>query len=160
MSPYPDQSVITFDRNTHNVLQHFIWGPFWPNPTLPERGDFLSPHHSPTGQKCDMRGSPVDRPLFSSKAVSKDHYRGKTMATIPMIPVGPVTTLNRSIFLTERGMSGTGGDDFICGHCGHVMLEDFDPSTIRGNPVYQCGVCENNNDLPFAATDARHWPSR
>jgi hypothetical protein len=24
------------------------------------------------------------------------------MATIPMIPVGPVTTLNRSIFLTER----------------------------------------------------------
>src|SRR5438270_13359239 len=59
-----------------------------------------------------------------------------------MIPVGPVTTLNRSILLTERRMSGTGGDDFICGHCGSVMLEDFDPSTIRGNPVYQCGVCE------------------
>ena len=59
-----------------------------------------------------------------------------------MIPVGPVTTLNRSILLTERRMSGTGGDDFICGHCGHVMLEDFDPSTIKGNPVYQCGVCE------------------
>jgi hypothetical protein len=35
-------------------------------------------------------------------------------------------------------MSGTGGgDDFICGHCGHIMLEDFDPSTVRGNPVYQ-----------------------
>jgi hypothetical protein len=33
------------------------------------------------------------------------------------------------------------------------MLEDFDPSTVRGNPVYQCGVCENNNDLPFAASD-------
>ena len=59
-----------------------------------------------------------------------------------MIPVGPVTTLNRSILVTERGMLGTGGDDFICGHCGHVMLEDFDPSTVRGNPVYQCGVCE------------------
>ena len=44
-------------------------------------------------------------------------------------------------------MSGTGGDDFICGHCGHVMLEDFDPSTVRGNPVYQCGVCASNNDL-------------
>ena len=38
-------------------------------------------------------------------------------------------------------------------HCGHVMLEDFDPSTGRGNPVYQCRVCENNNDLPFAASD-------
>jgi hypothetical protein len=41
-----------------------------------------------------------------------------------------------------------------------VMLEDFDPSTVRGNPVYRCGVCENNNDLPFAASDGRHWPSR
>ena len=86
--------------------------------------------------------------------------RGEQMATIPMIPVGRVTTLNRSILLTERRMSGTGGDDFICGHCGHVMLEDFDPSTVSGNPVYQCGVCENNNDLPFAASDGRHWPSR
>jgi hypothetical protein len=36
-------------------------------------------------------------------------------------------------------MPGTGGDDFICGHCGDVMLEDFDRSTIKGNPVYQCG---------------------
>ena len=85
---------------------------------------------------------------------------GEQMAIIPMIPVGPVTTLNRSILLTERRMSGTGGDDFICGHCGHVMLEDFDLSTIRSNPVYQCGVCENNNDLPFAVGDGRHWPSR
>jgi hypothetical protein len=31
-------------------------------------------------------------------------------------------------------MSGSGGDDSLCGHCGHVMLQDFDPSTIRGNP--------------------------
>src|SRR6202030_4649816 len=85
---------------------------------------------------------------------------GEQMAIIPMIPVGPVTTLNRSILMTERRMSGTGGDDFICGHCGHVMLEDFDLSTIRSNPVYQCGVCENNNDLPFAVGDGRHWPSR
>ena len=85
---------------------------------------------------------------------------GNKWQSYPMIPVGRVTTLNRSILLTERRMSGTGGDDFICGHCGHVMLEDFDPSTVSGNPVYQCGVCENNNDLPFAASDGRHWPSR
>jgi hypothetical protein len=82
------------------------------------------------------------------------------MATIPMIPVGPVTTLNRSILLTERGISGDGGDDLICGHCGSVILEDFDPSTVKGNPVYQCGFCENNNDLPFAPSDGRHWSSR
>jgi hypothetical protein len=53
-----------------------------------------------------------------------------------------------------------GNDDFICGHCGSVVLEDFDPSTVRGNPVYQCPFCENNNDLPFAATNSRHWSSR
>jgi hypothetical protein len=82
------------------------------------------------------------------------------MATIPMIPIGSVTTLNRSIILTERGMTGSGGDDFICGHCGSLILEDFDPSKVGGNPVYQCGFCENNNDLPFAAADRRHWPSR
>jgi hypothetical protein len=73
------------------------------------------------------------------------------MATIPMIPVGRVTTFNPPILLTVRRMSGTGGDDFICGHCGSVVLEDFDPSTIIGNPVYQCGICETNNDLPSAA---------
>src|SRR5258706_16416873 len=50
-------------------------------------------------------------------------WLAEQMATIPMIPVGPVTTLNRSVLLTERRMSCTGGDDFICGHCGHVMLE-------------------------------------
>src|SRR6266852_1303550 len=78
---------------------------------------------------------------------------GEEMATILMIAVGPVTTLNRSILRTERSMSGTGGDDFMCEHCGSIILEDFDPSTIRGNPVYQCGICENNNDLPFAVSD-------
>ena len=80
------------------------------------------------------------------------------MATILMVPVGPITTLNRSILKTDRSMSGTGGDDFVCGHCGYIMLENFDPSTISGNPVYQCGICENNNDLPFAANDRRSWP--
>jgi hypothetical protein len=85
---------------------------------------------------------------------------GETMATIPMIPVGPVTTLDRSIFQPERRMLGTGGDDFICGHCGSVVLEDFDPSTVRRNLIYQCPFCENNNDLPLAARDGRHWSSR
>jgi hypothetical protein len=66
------------------------------------------------------------------------------MATIPMIPVGPVTTLNRSILVTERGMSGNGGDDFICGHCGSVMLEDFDDAygDVSGyNRRWQIGRC-------------------
>ena len=82
------------------------------------------------------------------------------MATIVMIPIGPVITLNRSVLKTGQRMLDIGGDDFICGHCGHVMLENFDPSSVSGSPVYQCGICENNNELPFAASDRRHWPSR
>jgi hypothetical protein len=82
------------------------------------------------------------------------------MATILMVPVGPITKLNRSIILAERAMFGHRGDNFICGHCGSVILKDFDPSTVRGNPVYQCGACENNNDLPFAVSDRTYWSSR
>jgi hypothetical protein len=38
---------------------------------------------------------------------------GTKMATIPMIPVSGVTTLNRSILRTERRLPGTGVDDFF-----------------------------------------------
>ena len=105
-----------------------------------------------------MRPNRVDWPVSLRNPYTRSgHCWGKKMATIPMIPVGPVRTLNRSILRTERSMSGTGGDDFVCGHCGYVILEDFDPSLVRGNPVYQCGICENNNDLPFAASGKRYW---
>ena len=103
----------------------------------------------------------VDRVVFSrNRCFPSCRMLGGQMASIHMIPIGPITTLNRSILLTERGMSGTGGDDFHCGHCGSVILEDFDPFTVRGNPVYRCGICENNNDLPFAVRDGRYWSSR
>ena len=138
-------------------------GPFSPNHTLAETEDFWHSHDS-RGKNVASEGGGLIGLCFRGtllEALTQTSGLGERMAIIPMIPVGPVTTLNRSIILTERRMSGTtGGDDFICGHCGHVMLEDFDPSTVRGNPVYQCGVCENNNDLPFAASDGRHWPSR
>src|ERR1700726_2553714 len=92
----------------------------------------------------------VDRAVFSrNRCPLSCRMSEEEMATILMLPVGSRTTLNRSILRTERSMSGTGGDDFMCGHCGSIILEDFDPSTVRGNPVYQCGICENNNDLPI-----------
>lgn len=75
------------------------------------------------------------------------------MTTISMIPLGKIMTLNRPVLLTVRRMSGAGGDDFICGHCGSIMLKDFDPSTVTGNPIYRCGSCENNNDLPFPPSE-------
>ena len=120
-------------------------------------------HHEPG--VCHMRPNSksgthgvtrlIDAP-FRGIHIFQAAIMGDKMATIAMIPIGPVTTLNRSILKAEQGMSGSGGDDFICGYCGYVMLEDFDPSTVSGNPVYQCRVCENNNDLPFAASDGRY----
>jgi hypothetical protein len=136
-----------------------------PAPTGPaSSGHLIVPILEPQSPEAKMwheTGS-VDRALFSSNPYIGSHrIRGKKMAAIPMIPVGRVTTLNRSILLlTEGGISGDGGDDFICGHCGSIILEDFDPSTVKGNPVYQCGFCENNNDLPFTPSDGRHWSSR
>jgi hypothetical protein len=50
------------------------------------------------------------------------------MATIPMIPIGPVTTLNRSILRTERRMSGTGGDDLFVDT---VDISSWRISTLR-----------------------------
>jgi hypothetical protein len=99
-------------------------------------------------------------PNFHGINIFQAAIMGDKMATIAMIPIGPVTTLNRSILKAEQTMSGSGGDDFLSGHCGYVMLEDFDPSTVSGNPVSQCGISENNNDLPFAASDGRYWSSR
>jgi hypothetical protein len=77
-----------------------------------------------------------------------------------MIPIDQVRALDRSIILTEDRIYGTGGDDFLCGHCGSLILSDYNPSTIKGNPIYQCGYCKNHNDLPFAASDTRFWPPR
>jgi hypothetical protein len=81
------------------------------------------------------------------------------MAIVLMIPIGRITALDRSIILTERGFSGSGGDDFLYGHCESLALSDYDPSTVRDNPVYRCGFCENNNDLPFASKH-RIWRTK
>jgi hypothetical protein len=82
------------------------------------------------------------------------------MAIVSLIPIGQVITLDRSIILTERGIYGNGGGDFLCGHCGSLILSDYDPSSIRGNPIYQCGYCENNNDLPLATSENGFRPPR
>jgi hypothetical protein len=70
------------------------------------------------------------------------------MVKIAMIPLDSVRKLHRSVIAIERRMSGSGGDDYLCGHCGSLILEDFDPAAVHGSPVYQCGFCENMNDIP------------
>jgi hypothetical protein len=51
-------------------------GPFSPDHTLAERGDFWHPHPPPPGQKSGMRARHVDRALLSSKAVSNTTTSG------------------------------------------------------------------------------------
>jgi len=53
------------------VFRDTYMGPYLPNHTLAEPGDFSHPHDSPPGQKCGIRGRRVDRALFSRNAVSK-----------------------------------------------------------------------------------------
>ena len=63
-----------------------------------------------------MRSNRVAQAPLSRNAVSNvstQNLIGEQMAIIPMIPVGRVTTLNRSILLTERRMSSTDGDDLF-----------------------------------------------
>ncbi len=42
-----------------------------------------------------------------------------------------------------------------------INSTSFGPTTnASGNPVYQRGIYENNNDLPFSANDSQFWSSR
>jgi hypothetical protein len=77
------------------------------------------------------------------------------MATIPMIPLHPSQYQSGSYINTGRGIAGSGGDDFLCGHCGALIMQDYDPSETQGNPLYQCGFCENFNTVPTVVLDQR-----
>ena len=70
------------------------------------------------------------------------------VAKIAMIPLDHVENLDCSVIEVGRGMVGAGGDNYLCGHCGSLILEDFDPSLIHGNPIYRCGFCDNLNEMP------------
>jgi hypothetical protein len=70
------------------------------------------------------------------------------MAKIAMIPLYSVESLDCSVIEVGRGMVGAGGDNYLCGHCGFLILENFNPSLIYGNPIYRCGFCDNLNEMP------------
>src|SRR6266478_9435639 len=64
-------------------------------------------------RRASLQTEWVDRVVFSrNRCFPSCRMLGEQMASIHMIPIGPIPTLNRSILLTERGMSGTGGDDY------------------------------------------------
>jgi hypothetical protein len=70
------------------------------------------------------------------------------MLKIAMIPLSSMRGLSRSVIRTGRGIVGSLGDDYLCGHCGSLILEKFNRSTVHGDPVYLCGFCDNLNEIP------------
>src|SRR6266436_9105521 len=92
-------------------------------------------------RRASLQTEWVDRVVFSrNRCFPSCRMLGEQMASIHMIPIGPIPTLNRSILLTERGMSGTGGDDYNSTYrtspmkvfCGRQMIDStiFDPYRV------------------------------
>jgi len=44
---------------------------------------------------------------------------------------------------------GLKGDDFVCSHCGRIILKSFDITKAAPNQVFICGQCEGYNAAPL-----------
>jgi len=71
------------------------------------------------------------------------------MAEILVNPITQQEALGRTVFSGGMmGGSGFYGSDCLCGHCEAVMFRDFNPDLLRGDYVFQCGVCSGFNERP------------
>ena len=67
------------------------------------------------------------------------------MAERVLIAIGPRDVGERQVFNTGLSTVGRGGDDFLCGHCGHKMMGDFSLDKLELDIVFQCGSCGGHN---------------
>lgn len=51
----------------------------------------------------------------------------------------------RTVFNTGLSTVGRGGEDYMCGHCGGLMLKDFAMNNMQLDLVFQCGSCGGHN---------------
>lgn len=70
------------------------------------------------------------------------------MAEIFLIPIPAHEVGDRQVFNTRLTTVGRGENDYLCGHCGHEMMRDYDVSRLEVVIVYQCGACEGHNIPP------------
>lgn len=70
------------------------------------------------------------------------------MADIELIPIMPAQVGDRPVLNTGVSMLGRGGDNFICGHCGRVMIHSFPLAALQADTAYQCEGCEGYNLKP------------
>lgn len=67
------------------------------------------------------------------------------MGKIVMTAITPEQAGNRDVMDTGVSMLGLGGDDWICGHCGRMMIQSMDLKAVQTPMAYRCGVCEGLN---------------
>ncbi len=70
------------------------------------------------------------------------------MARIQLTALTPEEAENRPVIHTGVSMMGLQGDDCVCGHCGRVMMTNFDIGPIRPDMVYICGNCDGASAAP------------
>jgi predicted SprT family Zn-dependent metalloprotease len=70
------------------------------------------------------------------------------MVRIVMSALRPEAAEGRPVINTGISMMGLKGNDYVCGHCGKVMMQSFDASNVRSDMVYVCGACQGPNGLP------------
>ncbi|HLO77710.1 MAG TPA: hypothetical protein VK196_14730 [Magnetospirillum sp.] len=70
------------------------------------------------------------------------------MAEVVLTAISPRDIGGRQVFNTGLSTVGRGGDDYLCGHCGHKMLGDFNMDRMEVDIVFQCGSCGGHNVAP------------
>lgn len=67
------------------------------------------------------------------------------MSELVLTPIATRDINGRQVFNTGLSTVGRGGETYLCGHCGHKMLSDFDLSRLEVEIVFQCGACGGHN---------------
>ncbi|MGE5546667.1 MAG: hypothetical protein ACM33T_07215 [Solirubrobacterales bacterium] len=70
------------------------------------------------------------------------------MTQIVLAAITPDDVGERPVVNTGVSMLGMGGDDYVCGHCGRLMMHNFDAGKMQAAMVYQCGGCGGFNVKP------------
>jgi len=72
------------------------------------------------------------------------------MARFVMTALTPAEAAGRPTIHTGIAMLGRAGDDFVCSHCGRIILQSFDIASVAAEMVYVCGDCDGFNAAPEA----------
>ncbi|MCR6629576.1 MAG: hypothetical protein NVV74_05680 [Magnetospirillum sp.] len=70
------------------------------------------------------------------------------MAEIVLIAISARDVGERQVFDTGLSTVGQGGEDYLCGHCGHKMLTSFNFRRLEVPIVFKCGQCGGHNVAP------------